>query len=216
MKKLIELLKRIFCKQDHTEDADTYGGPELSSEYFEEFKDCDDCDLEESTKEEECDTYDDDEGCTELECAEDEDDDSDEEEDDSDEEVDSIEEEFFDITVVIEEDSNDSDEEAECCTCDNRACILSDELIKWGANPDNLNYSAVMEMLNIKANNYDEVLDGVSKNLGKTKASISSSLRSLTTKAKFEDSEIADIKAIDKTSDFKSIIYAVYSWIATL
>lgn len=243
MKKLIALLKRIFCGvQDHTEnivtkDPDGVDVVMLDDDVntiVEESDDCDhccnceececcecDCEAEESeadvTVTEESEEGLNDCNCEECEC-----------------ECTYCNCEYADEeckpAVVVVEDVLSEDESCDECESENTCYVAEDvlsenevknivaeELNKWGANPDNVNYMAVVAMVGIsKAESYDDLLNQLSEILNKSKAALSNSFKSLVGKSDFSKSEYVDISTMYVSLDYyKDIIYSIYKWIKT-
>ena len=196
MKKLIDFLKSLFCKkQDHTEDTKPTVDPEVVDDNNAEVIENDTDEKESVIVEDEKDTCDDCsecEECCDCECEE------------------------------CECECSDCEcEECECCDCECATVVVSkDELVAselelWGIGKDTLGYNIIMAMIDIEnVLTYDEISAELAARLDKSKASISSSLKSLVNKANFEASLFTAIKEINKEDNFKVIVEKIYLWVS--
>ena len=232
MKKIIEFLKSIFCKnQDHTEDIKPKEDPEVVADNdIEIVQDDTVVDnhllIDTSTDEEAAIIVDNvnvvddckcDENCECCDCNEEscEEDNTCEECDCTKESCEGCECECCDCECTDE--SCDED----CCvevTCDNPEVIVKEELDRWGIPASNLSYDCIVAMVNItSANSYDDITSVLAPAMDRSKSSISNSLKSLVTKANFANSIFHSIKNIDITStSFKCVIFDIYTWIKSL
>jgi len=207
IKKLIEIFKSIFCKQDHTENT-VKEDPNVVT--------LDEVDtIVEESKEECC-------CCNgECECTC-----KDEEETDStlngtDDNHLLLEEEAVNEELPIEEevveDCNEGDTE-EDCYIDDGCSFVESELDLWGISADSLGYNCitVIPTLVEKHESYDTLINDLSSLFGRPKGVISTSLKALITKADFAASGYDVLAKINKEDSFKDNVMIIYNWIKSI
>ena len=130
------------------------------------------------------------------------------------------------VTETVEEDACeeecncecDENCEEECCDCPNKKYIVEKELAVWGLNPNNMNYKAILAMVDLAdvACDYNSILTALADVFEKSKSSLSTSLKAASVAANFGASEYDMVKEIVGTEDYKAAIVAIYNWICTL